>query len=52
MMRRVKIEDLEICEGENPRQLAEDDLDLLEKMNQEWKQKNNQPQSKKPESEN
>ena len=36
-MRNVKIEDLEIRDGEEPRQATKDDLDLLEKMNQEWK---------------
>ncbi len=35
-MRKVKIEDLEICDGEEPRQVTKDDLNLLEKMKQEW----------------
>lgn len=40
-MRQLRIENLEICENEKSRHLTDDDLDLLEKMNQEWEQKNN-----------
>jgi len=39
-MRNVRIEELEICEGEEPRQVTKDDLGLLRNMKQEWIQAN------------
>ncbi len=39
MIKGLKIEDMEICEGEKPRQATKNDLELLEKMKLEWMQK-------------